>query len=320
MSGINRVAFTVFGFPVYWYGALIALGMLLGVCVAGMREKRYNQKKDTVLNFILIAIPMALICARIYYVVFSWSDYADNPIEIFHIRSGGMAIYGGVIGGLIAGGLYSKFARVSFGTLADLCAPALAIGQGIGRWGNFVNQEAYGRLIENPALHFFPAGVYIEALGEWHYATFFYESAWCIIIAASLLLLERKNVFKRRGDVFLWYVIAYAAERMVVEGMRTDSLYLGGIRISQLLSAGMIASGIIILLVRAFRSTGRISPVSSKKFAVAAAVSVLAIVCIPFSLKFLSPLFQAVHALILLFISALVYPHTTIEESSDSHA
>jgi len=318
MYGINRVAFNLFGFPVYWYGLLIATGMLLGVFVAGVREKRYHQKDDTVLNFILIAIPVALVCARIYYVAFSWDDYASNPMEIFNVRNGGMAIYGGVIGGLLAGWIYSKHTRTSFLTLADLCAPALAIGQGIGRWGNFFNQEAYGVLIENPSLHFFPVGVYIEALEEWHYATFFYESAWCLLLAAALLILERKNVFRRRGDVFLWYVIAYAAERMVVEGMRTDSLYMGGIRISQLLSAGMIAGGIIILLVRALRTPS--APSHGKQMIAMSAFVVLAILCIPFALKFLSPVYQAVFALILLFISALVYPHTTIEESCDSHA
>ena len=303
MSGISRVAFTLFGFPVYWYGALIASGMLLGVLLAGAREKRYGQKRDTVLNFVLIAIPVALVCARLYYVAFKWEEYAANPMEIFHVRNGGMAIYGGVIGGVLTGLVYAKVAHVSFRTLADLCAPALALGQAIGRWGNFFNQEAFGDVIVSPALQFFPVGVYIDALNEWHYATFFYESIWCFAIVAFLLIGERKNLFKRRGDVFLWYILAYAAERMVVEGMRTDSLYLGGVRISQLLSAGMLVCAAAVFLARAYRSGKR--PVALS------AVFVLFSALIPVSLKFLPTYMQAVHALILLCISACLYKNTS---------
>lgn len=303
MPGISRVAFTVCGFPVYWYGALIALGMLLGVMLASVREKRYGQKRDTVLNFVLIAIPVALVCARLYYVAFSWSDYADHPMEIFNVRNGGMAIYGGVIGGVLAGLIYTKVARVSFGTLADLCAPALALGQAIGRWGNFFNQEAFGAAIESPALQFFPAGVYIEALEEWHYATFFYESAWCFILVAGILIAERKNFFRRSGDVFLWYAFAYSAERMVVEGMRTDSLYLGGIRISQLLSAAMLIGCAAVFLIRAFKA-GR------RPIAVTVLFGALAVI-LPFSLRLFPTYIQAVHALLFIAAGACLYKNTS---------
>ncbi len=303
MSGISRVAFTLFGFPVYWYGALIAMGMLLGVLLASAREKRYGQKRDTVLNFVLIAIPAALVCARLYYVAFKWGEYAANPMEIFNVRNGGMAIYGGVIGGVLTGLIYSKCARVSFRTLADLCAPALALGQAIGRWGNFFNQEAFGEVIASPALRFFPVGVYIDSLAEWHYATFFYESVWCFVIVAGILTAERKNLFRQRGDVFLWYVLAYAAERMVVEGMRTDSLYLGGIRISQLLSAAMLVFAAFVFLRRAFRS--------GKKPVVSAVSLIVFSLLIPVSLKFLPTYIQAFHALILLGVGACIYKNTS---------
>jgi len=303
MSGISRVAFTLFGFPVYWYGALIAAGMLLGVLLASAREKRYGQKRDTVLNFVLIAIPAALVCARLYYVAFKWDEYAVNPMEIFNVRNGGMAIYGGVIGGVLTGLIYSKCAHVSFRTLADLCAPALALGQAIGRWGNFFNQEAFGEVIDCPALRFFPVGVYIDALAEWHYATFFYESAWCFIIVAGILMAERKNLFRQRGDVFLWYVLAYAAERMVVEGMRTDSLYLGGIRISQLLSAAMLAFAAFVFLKRAFQS--------GRKPAVPAVFLIVFSLLLPVSLKFLPAYVQALHALILIGVGACLYKNTS---------
>ena len=302
MSGISRVAFTLFGFPVYWYGALIASGMLLGVLLASAREKRYGQKRDTVLNFVLIAIPAALICARLYYVAFRWKEYAANPMEIFNVRNGGMAIYGGVIGGILTGVVYTRINRVSFAALADLCAPALALGQAIGRWGNFFNQEAFGDVILSPALQFFPVGVYIDALSEWHYATFFYESVWCFLIVAGLLIGEKKGVFRRRGDVFLWYILAYAAERMVVEGMRTDSLYLGGVRISQLLSAGMLIGTAVIFLARAWHA-------EKKPVALIAAFSFSAVL-IPVSLRFLPTYLQALHALILLGLGASLYNNT----------
>lgn len=301
MPGISRVAFSLFGFPVYWYGALIAAGMLLGVWIASSREKHYGLKRDTVLNFVLIAIPVALICARIYYVAFSWSDYASQPWEIFDIRKGGMAIYGGVLGGVLAGWLYTRKTGVPFGALADLCAPALALGQALGRWGNFFNQEAYGPKILNPVLCFFPMGVYIEALGEWRYATFFYESAWCFLIVIILLIGERKGIFRRRGDLFLWYLVLYCAERMAVEGLRADSLYLGTIRISQLLSALVLIICAVLFAIRAFRS-GR----KPKALCVALALTAS---CVPLSLAFLSFYFWVLHALILLALSACLYIH-----------
>jgi len=302
MKGISRVAFSLFGFPVYWYGALIASGMLLGVILAGAREKRYGQKQDTVLNFVLIAIPVALICARLYYVAFKWEEYAAEPIEIFNVRNGGMAIYGGVIGGILTGFIYSRVRRVSFSVLADLCAPALALGQAIGRWGNFFNQEAFGDVIHSPALQFFPIGVYIDELSEWHYATFFYESAWCFLIVAGILIAERKRLFRRSGDVFLWYILAYAAERMVVEGMRTDSLYLGGIRISQLLSAAMLIGVAAVFLFRAWKS--------GNKPIVLTAMIAIGAAAIPVSLKYFATMVQALHALMLLSVSACLYKYT----------
>lgn len=302
MNGINRVAFTLFGFPIYWYGLIIALGMLLGVLIASAREKKYEQPKDTILNFILIALPIALICARLYYVAFSWENYVSHPAEILNIRSGGMAIYGGVIGGVITGFIYSRVKNLSFSVLADLCAPALALGQAIGRWGNFFNEEAYGSLIENASLHFFPMGVYIESLGQWRYATFFYESSWCFLLCAALLIAEARNLFRHRGDVFLWYLLAYSAERMVVEGMRSDSLYMGSLRISQLLSAGMLIICAIVFCVRC---------VSKKKLPLFCFILFgLLAVSLPFSLTLLPILLQVLHALLLLIVSACLYKNT----------
>lgn len=155
-----------------------------------------------------------------------------------------MAIYGGLIAGVLGGWLYARVKKLSFWKLADLVAPSIALGQAIGRWGNFVNQEAHGALVENPALQFFPVSVSIG--GEWYYATFFYESMWCLLIVAALLWAERRNRFLRQGDEFLAYAFLYALERAVVEGMRTDSLYWGAMRVSQGLSlfAAAVVAGI----------------------------------------------------------------------------
>ena len=246
----SRVAFSLFGFPVYWYGLLIAVGLVLGVLCASMREKKLGVKKDTTLDFLLLAMPLALVGARAYYVAFTWDSYAGDPVSILNLREGGLAIYGGVIGGVLAALIFSRWKKVPFAALADLCAPALALGQAIGRWGNFFNQEAYGVALENPALQFFPAAVHIEADGLWHAATFFYESAWCLLIVIALLLAEHGGYFRRRGDLFAAYLFLYAAERTVVEGLRTDSLMLGAIRVSQLLSGALMLAVTVYILLR----------------------------------------------------------------------
>ena len=158
-----------------------------------------------------------------------------------------MAIYGGILAGILAGFIYSQKKKISFFRLADLAAPSIALGQAIGRWGNFVNHEAYGAVVLNPRAQFFPNAVNIS--GIWHYATFFYESVWCFGIVIAILLFERKKKFSRSGDIFLAYVFLYALERGVVEGLRTDSLYWGPLRVSQMLSL-LAALAIAILMLR----------------------------------------------------------------------
>ena len=252
MLEITRSALVAFGYEVRWYGILIALGVLLAVVLAAHRERRLGLKADSALNIALIAVPVAILCARAYYVIFSWSYYAAHPAEILNIRQGGLAIYGGVIGGVLAGYFYCRASRTSFPAALDLVAPSIALGQAVGRWGNFLNEEAFGRAVSNPKLRFFPIAVKI---GEsWHWATFFYESAWCALIVIFLLAMERRNFFRRRGDVFGWYLFLYALERALVEGLRTDSLYLGPLRVSQLLS---LAALMILALMLGRRAGGR---------------------------------------------------------------
>ena len=235
MFELTRSTLTIFGFSIHWYGVLIALGVLGAVLLAWLREERLGLTRETTLDLALICVPVGILCARLYYVLFSWDYYAAHPAESLDLRGGGLAIYGGVIGGVLAGWIYSRVKKISFGTLADLVAPGLAFGQAVGRWGNFLNQEAYGAAVTKAQFQFFPMSVYIEGSG-WHWATFFYESLWCALICAFLLIAEKRGYFKRKGDTFLWYLFLYALERCLVEGLRTDSLYIGPLRVSQLLS------------------------------------------------------------------------------------
>ena len=303
MFGISRSALTLFGYEVRWYGILIALGVLLAVLLADRRERRLGLRKDTALNIALIAVPVAILCARAYYVIFSWSYYAAHPADILNIRQGGMAIYGGVIGGVLAGYIYCRVTRTSFAAGLDLAAPSIALGQAIGRWGNFLNQEAYGRAVANPKLRFFPLAV--EIGGSWHWATFFYESLWCALIVIFLIAMERRDFFRRRGDIFGWYLFLYGLERSLVEGLRTDSLYLGPIRVSQLLS---LAAILILTLTLARRSEGQPAILRAlPAVAVLALGAAIAADIIPLTVA---------AALILPVLAAILYTRTTRGENS----
>ena len=157
-------------------------------------------------------------------------------------------------GGVLAGYLYARRKGLPFLRLADLAAPSIALGQAIGRWGNFVNQEAYGAVATQPWQQRFPISVFIRADGQWHFATFFYESAWCFLIVAALLAADGKKLFRRDGDGFLAYVFLYALERALVEGLRTDSLYWGPFRVSQVLAAVSCVAAVSVLLYQSFRT------------------------------------------------------------------
>ena len=243
----------LFGINIHWYGVIIALGMALAVLLAMRREKRLGLPADTALDLALWGIPAAIVGARLYYVLFSWRDYADDPVRALFIWEGGMAIYGGILGGVLAGFIYSRVKKLPFLKLADLAAPPIALGQAIGRWGNFVNQEAYGAVAASDWQRRFPISVFIRADGQWHYATFFYDSLWCFLIVAALLAAEKKKLFRRDGQLFHSYVFLYALERAMVEGLRTDSLYLGPFRVSQLLSLTALLVCAMILLLRCRR-------------------------------------------------------------------
>ena len=249
---MNRLAVTnlfgIQGLNIAWYGIIIASGLLLGIWLGNARARKRGWSSDLLLDFILLAVPLAVIGARTYYVAFEWEYFAANPAKIIAINQGGLAIYGAVIGGFLAAFFFSRATKFPFLKLIDLVIPSLILGQAIGRWGNFINQEAFGALVTNPQLQFFPLAVYIQSLGEWHQATFFYESFCNSILLVVTLLIARKGV--KDGTLLATYFIGYGTIRAIIEGLRTDSLYLfGSIRVSQVLSAVLVLVGIAMLIL-----------------------------------------------------------------------
>ena len=240
---IDRVAFL----GISWYAVLIVAAIVIGLAFCSREAHRLHLPQDLIVDFLLYAIPLGIVCARLYYVVFRFNMYSEDLLSIFNIREGGLAIYGAVIGGLIAARIASRRHDVPMLTLLDVVAPALALGQGIGRWGNYINMEAYGLRISEPCLQFFPFAVEIPVgdVWYWHMATFFYEFCWDILVFALLLAIRRRQ--RRRGDVFCWYLLLYCAGRNVIEGLRNDSLTFISefVRISQVLSA-LAALGVVV--------------------------------------------------------------------------
>ena len=252
MFGFYDKYFKFFGIDIAYYGLVIAIGMGLGVFVACKNARFRGLKTEDLIIVACYVLPLAIIGARIYYVIFSLDKYTSFW-QVFEIWKGGMAIYGGVIGGAIGILLYCLIHKKNFLDVADIAVPSLILGQAIGRWGNFFNQEAYGFYVDNPPMQWFPFSVYIERCVQdgctcggagWHLATFFYESLWNLITFAILMYLLRKNKLKLRGSLMSLYLIIYGTGRAWIEGLRMDSLYIGAIRTSQLLSILLIISGI----------------------------------------------------------------------------
>lgn len=247
-------SFFIGSIEIKFYGLIMALSMLFGVLLACKLAKKKGIKSDDVFLLALIVLPCAVVGARLYYCIFYEYNYSFK--ELFNIKQGGLAIYGGVIGGIIGiiiFALIKKNWKIIF-TLLDVVAPCLILGQALGRWGNFFNQEAYGNIITNPNLQWFPFGVWIEAEQAWFQATFFYESLWNLIGLGILLVTYYKT--KKTGTTTAVYLTWYGIGRTWIEGLRTDSLYIGstGIRVSQLLSILLVATGVIILIINIIKS------------------------------------------------------------------
>lgn len=254
LAAIDRVAFEFFGIAIYWYAIIIVSGVIIAMWLSSREAVRVGLKADDVTDFMLVGLPLALIGARLYYVLFDLPMYLNDPIQIFNVRSGGLAIYGG----LIAGGLWLFFFCrrhfISMWTFLDIAAPSVILAQGIGRWGNFMNHEAFGgKTTEDflESLHlprFIIDNMYID--GAFRQPTFLYESVWNVLGFLLLIILRKTKLFKQ-GEVFLGYVIWYSLGRFFIEGMRTDSLYLfGEIRVSQMLSAILFVGAWVILIWR----------------------------------------------------------------------
>lgn len=229
---MDPIAFEIFGFPVRWYGLLLSLAILIGIFLSMHLAKKNNFDPEKLLDVILIMVPTAIIGARLYYVIFSWDYYSSNLSEIYKIWHGGLAIHGGVIGGAIAVALYTKVKKLPFWELADFIAPSLILGQAIGRWGNFFNQEAYGRETDLPWA--ITVNDPIKGMIEVH-PTFLYESIWNLAVFIFLLWYGKKRS-RTDGEIFLLYIILYSVGRFFVEGLRTDSLMFMGMRVAQLIS------------------------------------------------------------------------------------
>lgn len=247
----SRVAFNVLGKDIYWYGIIIAAGFLLAVIYAMRRAPSFGLTEDNILDMLFVAVPLAIVCARLYYCIFYWDLYRDNPIAILYVWEGGLAIYGGVIGAVIGVAIFCRVKKLPIGPLLDVGSLGLLIGQMIGRWGNFMNREAHGAITDG----FFKMGI-ADAAGNvtYYQPTFLYESVWNLVGFVALHFYSKRRKFD--GEVFLLYLAWYGLGRAWIEGLRTDSLYLfnTGIRVSQLLAVlSCVAAIAVLVYVRVVR-------------------------------------------------------------------
>jgi phosphatidylglycerol:prolipoprotein diacylglycerol transferase len=252
---LSRVAIDLGVLQIHWYGLIIGVGVLLGLLLAIRESERRGLHKELFIDLILFAVPIAIICARIYYVVFQWEYYSQNPGEIIKIWNGGIAIHGALIGSVLTTIVFAKVRNVSFWKLVDIAAPSLLLGQAIGRWGNFINQEAHGGAVTRSFLEnmhlppFIIDQMYIN--GAYYHPTFLYESLWNLLGVILLLLLRKVNL--RRGEIFLSYLVWYSIGRFFIEGLRTDSLMLTEtLRIAQVISLVLIVVAIALFVYRRF--------------------------------------------------------------------
>lgn len=307
---LDPVAFSIGAIKVHWYGIILGTAAVVGLLLAIREGKRFGISQDFFMDLLLFGVPSAIVGARIYYVAFKWDDYKDNLLEIFKIWHGGIAIYGALIGAVICALIYVRKKGYSFWRIADICAPGLLIGQAIGRWGNFVNQEAYGgpttEAFLRDTLHL-PTFIVnqMNVNGTFHHPTFLYESLWSFV-GVLLLFGFRRLRGVRSGEVFVGYLIWYSIGRFFIEGLRTDSLayqgsgwvesiinslwspmqivfepgYLdpnyGNVRISQLLAIFLIIGGIALIVIRRVTGASKMryrDPVVSMKAAPSIEVS-----------------------------------------------
>ena len=241
---MDPIAFSIGSLDIRWYGLIISIAFAIGIVLAVRETQRQGLDTDYTYGILLWIIPAAIIGARLYYVIFSWQIYADNPISALYIWEGGLAIHGGVIAGILVALLYCRRHKLNFLQWADIFMPSLILGQAMGRWGNFFNTEAYGREIAPDSFwSWIPMQVYVN--GAYHHPTFLYESIWDFLVFIALLWMIRKP--HRHGHIFACYLILYSCGRFFIESLRTDSLMLGPFRVAMIVSSLGVILGIFIL-------------------------------------------------------------------------
>ena len=234
---------------IHFYGAIIALGLILAVIYGCRRSKQFGIKEDDIIDGVLWIVPFAIVCARAYYCIFSWEDYARDPISVLYIWKGGLAIYGGVLGAAIGVAIHCKVKKISLPAVLDVVSLGFLIGQSLGRWGNFFNREAFGAATES----FFRMGLFNTRTGMWefYHPTFLYESVWNAVGFVALHFLSKKR--KYDGQIALGYVAWYGLGRTFIEGLRVDSLWWGSFRVSQVLAALSCFAAVVVLVIMAFK-------------------------------------------------------------------
>lgn len=235
----NPIAFTVFNIDIRWYGILITAGIIIAAAICCRRAPKHGLNSDQILNFTIICVPIAIIGARLYYVLFNWSSYAGDFFKIINIRLGGLAIHGGLLFGFGTLAVLCWFWKVRPLNLLDLAVPCVALAQSIGRWGNYFNSEAHGGPTDLPWA--------IMVNGELVHPTFLYESIWCFLLFWFLLYIDNHRKFE--GQVLLLYGMLYSAERFCVEALRTDSLMIGPFKQAQVLSLTLILICLICYMI-----------------------------------------------------------------------
>ena len=242
-------SFSIGPLTINFYGLIIAIGLMLAVVYGCKRAKQFGMSVDDLTDGVLFIVPFAIICARLYYCIFSWKDYVDDPISILYIWKGGLAIYGGVIGAGIGIVVFSLVKKIKVGAVLDITSLGFLIGQSIGRWGNFFNREAFGAETDS----FLRMGLTHKITGQitYYHPTFLYESVWNAAGFVLLHFLSKKRKFD--GQIVLGYLAWYGLGRTFIEGLRLDSLYWGNFRVSQLLAACTCFIGVALLMVNAFR-------------------------------------------------------------------
>ena len=241
--------FSVAGFDVRFYGMMIAIGLVLAVIYGMKRSKQFGIKEDDIVDGVLWIVPLSVIFARAYYCIFSWEEFASNPISVLYIWQGGIAVYGSIIGAAIGVVVHCLIKKIKLPALLDVVCLGFLIGQCLGRWGNFFNREAFGAETES----FFRMGLFDSVAESWTYyhPTFLYESVWTLVGFIGLHFLSKKRQYD--GQIALGYVAWYGLGRTFIEGLRMDSLYWGPFRVSQLLAAISCFVAVVVLIALAFK-------------------------------------------------------------------